>query len=64
MPRFISYSHMTVAEIPDRSSITGERVILTVASESSTLVHGLGQDIMVTGNHGRRGGPLHDRQEG
>lgn len=60
MPRFISYIHMTMAKIPDRSNVTEERLILTVPSESSTLVHGLGQNIMAIGNHG---GPLHDRQE-
>lgn len=55
MPSFISHIPMTRAKIPDRSNITGERLILT-------LLHELGQKIRAAGPHGRRGGSLHGRQ--
>jgi len=54
---------VTIPKIPDRSNVTGEILGLGMASQSSALLHKLGQNIMVTGAGGRRGGSLHGRKK-
>jgi hypothetical protein len=60
---FISYVHMTIAKIPDRSNVAGGRLGLGVASQSSALLHELGQNIMAAGAGGGRGGSLRSRKK-